>query len=192
MTLWYRAPELLLGFRSYNFGVDIWSMAAVFTELVTGQVLFQAKAEAEACELMFDICGTPNEENMPGCTKMRNFQQMVRESKKRRVKEHLIEQLNKNNLLADMKEEQKVEDYLGTHWFDLIDKMLTLDPDKRITAEEALKHPFFTDPSLEPACDPIKLPVHQLEDHHEFITKAERNKKKDFKKTYSFKHNKDC
>ena len=69
--------------------------------------------------------------------------------------------------------------------------MLTLDPHKRLSASQALQHPFFTDLSLEPACQPIDLPVDQLEDHHEFITKAERNKKKDFKKQYSFKHNKD-
>ena len=69
VTLWYRAPELLLGFRNYNFGVDIWSIACVFVELVTGQVLFRANQEAQACELMFSICGSPNEENMPGCTK---------------------------------------------------------------------------------------------------------------------------
>ena len=36
VTLWYRCPELLLGFRNYNFGVDIWSAACVFTEIVTG------------------------------------------------------------------------------------------------------------------------------------------------------------
>ena len=90
VTLWYRAPELLLGFRNYNFGVDIWSMAAVFTELVTGQVLFQAKQEQEACELMFSICGSPNEHNMPGCTKMRLYPSLVRDfNQKRKLKEHL-------------------------------------------------------------------------------------------------------
>ena len=36
VTLWYRCPELLLGFRNYNFGVDIWSAACVFAEIVTG------------------------------------------------------------------------------------------------------------------------------------------------------------
>ena len=36
VTLWYRAPELLLGFKSYNFGVDMWSIACVFAELCTG------------------------------------------------------------------------------------------------------------------------------------------------------------
>jgi serine/threonine protein kinase len=40
VTLWYRAPELLLGFKNYNFGVDMWSIGCVFAELVTGQVLF--------------------------------------------------------------------------------------------------------------------------------------------------------
>ena len=60
--------------------------------------------------------------------------------------------------------------------------MLTLDPSKRLKATEALQHPFFTDPSLTKACTPSELPVNQLEDHHEFITKAERNKKKDFRK----------
>lgn len=36
VTLWYRAPELLLGFKNYNFGVDMWSIGCVFAELVTG------------------------------------------------------------------------------------------------------------------------------------------------------------
>lgn len=40
VTLWYRAPELLLGFKNYSFSVDIWSMGCVFVELITGQVLF--------------------------------------------------------------------------------------------------------------------------------------------------------
>ena len=42
VTLWFRAPELLIGFKNYTFSVDIWSMACVFAELVTGQVLFRA------------------------------------------------------------------------------------------------------------------------------------------------------
>jgi len=46
VTLWYRAPELLLGFKNYNFAVDVWSMGCVFVELITGSVLFQAKEES--------------------------------------------------------------------------------------------------------------------------------------------------
>jgi serine/threonine protein kinase len=66
VTLWYRCPELLLGFRNYNFGVDIWSAACVFTELVTGRVLFQANQDARALELIFSKCGTPTDATMPG------------------------------------------------------------------------------------------------------------------------------
>ena len=79
MTLWYRAPELLIGYRNYGFGVDIWSLACVFAELVTGQVLFRAGQEAEACQLMFSILGTPTEQNMPNCTKQKYYTSMVRE-----------------------------------------------------------------------------------------------------------------
>ena len=66
VTLWYRAPELLLGFKNYSFAVDIWSMGCVFAELITGQVLFQAKEEAQALDLIFKICGTPSDKTMPG------------------------------------------------------------------------------------------------------------------------------
>lgn len=86
---------------------------------------------------------------------------------------------------------QDVAETLTEHWFDLIDKMLILDPKKRLTAEQALKHPFFTDSSVPPACPPSELPVNQMDDHHEYITKAERNKKKDFRKQFTFRHNLD-
>ena len=70
--------------------------------------------------------------------------------------------------------------------------MLILDPHKRLTGAQALQHPFFTDTNYELACLPGDLPLKDLHgDHHEFITKAERYKKKDYKKQYSFKHNKD-
>jgi serine/threonine protein kinase len=42
ITLWYRAPEVLLGYQNYSFLVDMWSIGCVFVELITGQVLFRA------------------------------------------------------------------------------------------------------------------------------------------------------
>ena len=135
VTLWYRAPELLLGFRNYNFGVDIWSMACVFVELVTGQVLFRAGQESEACNLMFSICGAPNELTMPGCTKMRNYFSLVREVNQPRVlKEHIKSLLIKNHLVTGIVDGASVEDTLTSQWFDLIDRMLSLDPKGRLSA----------------------------------------------------------
>ena len=117
---------------------------------------------------------------------------MVRDkSQTRKLKDHVKKFLNKNHLIGDLNGKSP-EEALTEHWFDLIDQMLLLDPQKRLTASKALKHPFFTEKSLEQACQPADLPVKDLEgDHHEFITKAERNKKQNFKKWYSFKHNKD-
>ena len=98
----------------------------------------------------------------------------------------------KSHLLTGFDDAQSIIDLLGDNWFDLIDKMLCYDPKQRITASDALQHPFFTAKDAVPACKPSELPVVGLqEDHHEFITKAERNKKKDFRKIFSFRHNLD-
>ena len=90
---------------------------------------------------------------MPGCTKLRNYFNMVREhGQVRKLKEHLNAQLLKNHLVAGIPDGKNVAETLSEHWFDLIDKMLTLDPKKRLSAEQALQHPFFTDTSLPEAC----------------------------------------
>lgn len=80
-------------------------------------------------------------------------------------------------------------------WFDLISKIINLDFRARLSAGQALEHPFFTQEPL--ACDKKNLlPAEILNfdsgvDYHEFITKSEKNKKKDFRKSYTFKHNLD-
>jgi len=73
ITLWYRAPELLLGSRNYSTQVDMWSMGCFFFELLTFKPLFPGDKEARMLELIYQICGTPSEENWPGVTSMRYF-----------------------------------------------------------------------------------------------------------------------
>lgn len=79
-----------------------------------------------------------------------------------------------------------------TQWFDLVSKLICLDHRQRYTAEKALEHPFFSEEPL--ACSeadllPSSIKNDQTNDFHEFMTKAEKNKKKDYKKTFTFKHN---
>ncbi|ETO24215.1 hypothetical protein RFI_12945 [Reticulomyxa filosa] len=62
VTLWYRAPELLMGTDIYGPPIDIWSVGCICAELLTGQVLFQGEGEFKQIELIFECLGTPNDE----------------------------------------------------------------------------------------------------------------------------------
>jgi len=102
---------------------------------------------------------------MPGCSKQRNYFSLVNDfNQPRKIKEHLKSLLAKNHLLAGIEDGKGVDEVLSEHWFDLIDQMLCLDPNKRLKASQALAHPFFTDESLPKTCEPHELPVDQVED----------------------------
>ena len=104
-----------------------------------------------------------------------------------KLEESIRKQIEKShNFLGNVDTELK-------SWFDLISKLINLDHRSRLTAEKALEHPFFTEAPL--PCENLDLLPVELKnadptvDFHEFITKSEKNKKKDFKKTFTFKHN---
>lgn len=72
-TLWYRSPELLLGTRNYNQGVDSWSIGCVFFELVEGKPLFQGESEIEQLFEIFKVIGTPHRTDWPEIVDMDDF-----------------------------------------------------------------------------------------------------------------------
>ena len=61
VTLWYRAPEILLGGKQYSVPVDIWSVGTIIPEMVTGQPLFPGDSEIDELFKIFRLLGTPNE-----------------------------------------------------------------------------------------------------------------------------------
>lgn len=71
VTLWYRAPELLLGDTKYGPAVDVWSAGCIFGELALRQPLFRGRDEDEQLRLIFSICGTPNDDQWPGTRRAR-------------------------------------------------------------------------------------------------------------------------
>ncbi|CAB0036850.1 unnamed protein product [Trichogramma brassicae] len=138
VTLWYRAPELLLGTKTYSTPVDVWSVGCIFAELLKMQPLFQAKSEIDLLHRIFKELGTPDDQIWPGYsdlpfTKKINFRQYP--SGKIRQKFNILSELG----------------------MDLLLKFLTYDPERRISAEEALEHGYF-DESPEPI-DPSKFPT---------------------------------
>lgn len=149
VTLWYRAPELLFGEANYGFAVDVWSIGCVFSELLTGMPLFNGKEEVIQVNKIFEKCGTPTEETWPGVTSLPLF------------KARSPKTIYRGNLRMVYKDNEKVDDVC----FDLLNKMLSLDPRKRITVEEALKHPFFSDSHLPKMCKPEELPKFENDSH---------------------------
>nr|XP_028951993.1 cyclin-dependent kinase G-2-like isoform X2 [Malus domestica] len=70
VTLWYRAPELLLGVKEYSTAIDMWSLGCIMAELLSKEPLFNGKTEFDQLDKIFKILGTPNETIWPGYSKL--------------------------------------------------------------------------------------------------------------------------
>lgn len=138
VTLWYRAPEVLLGDDIYGFPLDLWSVGCIFAELLMGEPLFPAKTEIDMLDRIFRLLGFPSEQEWP------DFKRKPHANK---IKTHPYYV----NMLDD-----KFRDLLSPLGRDLLSRLLCFDPSRRITPEIALAHPFFRehplpkDPSLFP------------------------------------------
>nr|GMD72710.1 cyclin-dependent kinase B2-2 [Ipomoea batatas] len=73
LTLWYRAPEVLLGATHYSTAVDMWSVGCIFAELVTEQAIFAGDSELQQLLHIFRLLGTPNGQVWPGVSKLVNW-----------------------------------------------------------------------------------------------------------------------
>lgn len=127
VTLWYRAPELLLGSTDYATPIDIWSLGCIFAELVTKNALFTGDSELDQIFKIFKIMGTPTEADWPGFKSLKNFQSQLPNFSKTPLAAHVPPQL------------------LDPTGLDLLERMLIYDPLRRISAKSALEHPYFAD-----------------------------------------------
>ncbi|RMZ83114.1 hypothetical protein DV738_g1200, partial [Chaetothyriales sp. CBS 135597] len=124
VTLWYRAPEILLGGRQYSTGVDMWSVGTIFAEMCTRKPLFPGDSEIDEIFKIFKSLGTPDESLWPGVTSFPDFKTSF--PKWRREPTYkLVPSLEQAGL-------------------DLLDAMLEYDPAHRISAKAACNHPYFT------------------------------------------------
>ena len=127
VTLWYRAPELLMGVANYTTAIDIWSIGCLVAEMFLLRTLFQGRDELEQMNLIFNVCGTPCPENWPDLEQHRrqSGQMQAFPTRPRRLKLELAGSPG------------------GAEGNDLVDKLLTLDPAQRFTAQEALDHDYL-------------------------------------------------
>ncbi|XP_035595280.1 mitogen-activated protein kinase 14A isoform X2 [Oncorhynchus keta] len=138
-TRWYRAPEIMLNWMHYNMTVDIWSVGCIMAELLTGRTLFPGTDHIDQLKLIMLLVGMPEPELL-----LKISSESAR---------------NYINSLPQMPKRNFSDVFIGANpqAVDLLEKMLVLDTDKRITAAEALAHPYFSqyhDPDDEPEADP--------------------------------------
>lgn len=122
-TIWYRPPELLFGAREYSGAVDMWGIGCIFAELMLRVPLFAGANEIDQLGKIFHVLGTPTEEQWPGVTTLPNYIEFTANSP-----------MPLSNLFSAAQDDA----------LDLLTNLLVLNPLKRLTAAQALAHPYFT------------------------------------------------
>ncbi|CAN7023955.1 unnamed protein product, partial [Brassica rapa subsp. trilocularis] len=151
-TLWYRAPELLLGATEYGPAVDMWSVACLFAELLNGEPIFPGKTEIDQLKKIYELCGSPDENNWPGVSEMPLYERFKPSLP---LKSRVIETYG----------------HFDAHALELLECMLVLDPPKRISAKDALDSDYFWSEPL--PCESKRL-LASYKSPHELQTKKKR------------------
>lgn len=125
VTLWYRAPEILLGARKYSTPVDVWSIGCIFAEMVMRAPLFPGDSEIDQLYKIFQALGTPTEHVWEGVTHLPDYNVEFPKWPQTSIGERVTE--------------------LDPQGVNLLSSMLIYDPNRRITAIDALRHPYFND-----------------------------------------------
>ncbi|KAI9753589.1 MAG: MAP kinase Pmk1 [Lichina confinis] len=139
-TRWYRAPEIMLTFKEYTKAIDVWSVGCILAEMLSGKPLFPGKDYHHQLTLILDVLGTPTMEDYYGI-KSRRAREYIRSLPfKKKIPFKVM--FPKTNELA----------------LELLEKLLAFNPAKRISVEDALRHPYlepYHDPDDEPTAAPI-------------------------------------
>ncbi|XP_078064392.1 cyclin-dependent kinase 17-like [Mustelus asterias] len=124
VTLWYRPPDVLLGSTEYSTQIDMWGVGCIFYEMATGRPLFPGSTVEEELHFIFRVLGTPTEETWPGILANEEFRSY---NYPKYRPEPLVNHAPR----------------LDTEGLDLLAKLLQFEGKKRISAQQAMKHPHF-------------------------------------------------
>lgn len=137
-TRWYRAPEIMLNSKGYTKSIDIWSVGCILAEMISNRPIFPGKHYLDQLNHILGILGSPSKDDLDCIIneKARAYLQSLPEKPKIPW--------------------QRLYSKADPKALDLLDKMLTFNPSKRIVVEDALAHPYleqYYDPADEPVAD---------------------------------------
>ncbi|KAI8377272.1 serine/threonine-protein kinase pef1 [Blakeslea trispora] len=125
VTLWYRAPDVLLGSRMYSTSIDIWSAGCIMAEMYTGRPLFPGTTNEDQLQKIFRLMGTPNEQTWPNISQLPEYKPAQVAYPPQHISQFLPT--------------------IDTCGLDLLNRMLQYQPQLRISAKDALNHAYFND-----------------------------------------------
>ncbi|XP_014880178.1 cyclin-dependent kinase 16-like [Poecilia latipinna] len=125
VTLWYRPPDILLGSTDYSTHIDMWGVGCIFYEMVTGRPLFPGSTVEEELHFIFKLLGTPRERSWPGIGSNQEFLAF-------NFPQYRAERLSNHT------------PRLSSEGVELLSKFLQFEGKKRISADEAMKHCYFS------------------------------------------------
>lgn len=158
-TRWYRAPEILLGSTKYTKGVDMWSVGCILGELLGGKPVFPGNSAMNQLDRIIEVTGRPSPQDIEAIQSpfAASMLENLPPSHPRSLR-HMFPQASDDAI-------------------DLFEKLIRFNPDKRITAEEALKHEYvaqFHNEDEEPICKhKIVVPI---DDNKKFSISEYRTK----------------
>jgi serine/threonine protein kinase len=126
VTLWYRAPEVLLGQRKYSLPIDVWSVGCIFAELCDGTPLWQGDSEIDQLFRIFRSLGTPNSRHWNDVEDLPDYKPFFPKWPTMPFEKVVTNQTK-----------------LTENGADLIKKMFLYHPGQRISARAALEHEYF-------------------------------------------------
>ncbi|ANQ06688.1 Cdc2-related protein kinase 1 [Plasmodium coatneyi] len=139
VTLWYRAPELLLGERCYTNKIDIWSVGCIFAEMILKKPLFIGENEIDQILKILNLLGLPDREDYPEFYEYSFISKNKELFKKKKIKMNVTKIRSHFPNVAN----QFSGLYLSDTGLDLLQQLLHFNPKNRISAADALKHPYF-------------------------------------------------
>ena len=135
VTLWYRAPDVLLGSTTYGTPIDLWSIGCIMAEMVTGVPLFDGRTDSDHLMKIFQFLGSPNQQTWPSLLSYPNASAVLSKPEFRAQFEPQADRVLSNAVFQSK---------LGPERVNLLRGLLQYEPERRLTASQALSHPYFS------------------------------------------------